>query len=139
MPLLKAKLFIKKAWLWDKKFWWLLVLGLGVIVALLLWLLTKNGAYVAGLVDLMEAKRAAHDQEMETLTNIHDTEVAEKNARLEEHFRLRAELEEEFAKRGTTLDKQKEKELKRLIDESYNDPEKLARELARVFGIEENG
>ena len=72
---------------------------------------------------------------METLTRIHDTEVAEKNARLEEHLKRRVELEEEFKKRGETLDKKKEAELKRLVDESYNDPEKLAKELAEAFGL----
>jgi hypothetical protein len=34
------------------------------------------------------------------------------------------------------LDKEKEAELKRLVDESYNDPEKLAKELAKAFGME---
>jgi flagellar motility protein MotE (MotC chaperone) len=72
---------------------------------------------------------------METLGNIHDAEIAAKNARLKEHEKRRAELEEEFAKRGETLDKRKEAELKRLVDESYNDPEKLARELAEAFGL----
>jgi hypothetical protein len=72
---------------------------------------------------------------MEALTRIHDTEVREKNLRLEEHLKRKAQIEEEFAERGETLDKQKETELKRLIDESYNDPEKLARELADAFGL----
>jgi UDP-N-acetylmuramyl tripeptide synthase len=84
----------------------------------------------------MESKRNAHDQEMETLAHIHNTEIVEKNARLEEHLKRRAELEEEFKKRGETLDKEKEAELKRIVDEGYNDPEKLAKELAKAFGME---
>ena len=47
-----------------------------------------------------------------------------------------ASIQEEFKKRGETLDKQKETELKRLVDESYNNPEKLSREIARLFGLE---
>ena len=34
------------------------------------------------------------------------------------------------------LDSKKKKELKKLIEESYNDPDKLARELARLYGLE---
>jgi len=136
MALMKVKLITKKVWLWAKKFWWALVIGLGLIIGLLIWLLTRNGVYVATLLDLMEAKRDAHDQEMETLAHIHNTEISEKNIRLEEHLKRRLELEEEFKKRGEVLDKEKEAELKRLVDEGYNDPEKLARELAKVFGIE---
>ena len=135
MTLLKAKLILKKGLLWAKKFWWAIVIFLLFLLAALVGILTRNGAYLAGLLNLMEAKSDAHDQEMETLSHIHNTEVAEKNLRLEEHLSRRAELEEEFEKRGETLDKQKEAELKRLVDESYNDPEKLAKELAEAFGL----
>ncbi len=135
MTLLKAKLILKKGLLWAKKFWWAIVIFLLFLVAALVGVLTRNGTYIANLLDLMDAKSNAHDQEMETLSHIHNTEVAEKNLRLEEHLRIRAELEEEFEKRGETLDKQKEAELKRLVDESYNDPEKLAKELAEAFGL----
>ena len=135
MTLLKAKLILKKSWLWAKKFWWAIVIFLLFILAALVGILTRNGAYIAGLLDLMEAKSDGHDQEMETLSHIHNTEVAEKNLRLEEHLKRRAALEEEFNKRGETLDKQKEAELKRIVDEGYNDPEKLAKELAKAFGI----
>lgn len=135
MKLLKLKLIAKKIWLYAKRFWWALVLFLGLLIAFLLWAITRNGAYVSSLTDLIESKRSAHDAEMETLAHIHNTEITEKNARLEEHLKRKSELEEEFKKRGETLDKQKEAELKRLVDESYNDPEKLAKELADVFGL----
>ena len=136
MTLLKLKTISKKLWLWAKKFWWVIILGLLFLCAALIGALTRNGAFLAGVLDLMESKRGAHDQEMETLAHIHNTEIAEKNLRLEEHFKRKSEIEEEFKKRGETLDKEKEAELKRIVDESYNDPEKLARELAEAFGIE---
>ena len=136
MTLLKIKLIGKKIWLWSKKFWWVIVIGLLFLIAALVGALTRNGAFLAGVLDLMEAKRDAHDEEMETLSHIHNTEISEKNLRLEEHLKRRSELEEEFKKRGETLDKEKEAELKRLVDEGYNDPEKLAKELAKAFGLE---
>lgn len=139
MNFMKFKLIAKKTWLWAKKFWWVIIIGLGFVIAILAWMLTKNGAYVAGLIDLMEAKRDAHDQEMETLAHIHNTEVADKNLRLEEYIKKRDELEEEFKKRGEVISKEKEADLKRILDESYNDPEKLARELAKAFGLNEHG
>ena len=132
---IKVKTFVKKAWLWAKKFWWALVLFLLFLCAALFGALSRNGAFLASVLDLMDAKREAHQKEMDTLVHIHDTEVSEKNARLEEHLKRRTELEEEFKKRGETLDKEKEAELKRLVDESYNDPEKLAQQLAEAFGL----
>ena len=135
MTLLKAKLIAKKVWLGAKKFWWVIILGILFVCAALIGALTRNGALLAGVLDLLESKRESHKAEVDTLTRIHDTEVAEKNKRLEEHLKRRAQLEEEFKKRGEELDAEKEAELKRLVDEGYNDPEKLARDLADAFGL----
>ena len=135
MDLSKLKLIFKKALLWAKKFWWAIVVALLFLCACLVGALSRNGAFLARVLDLMDAKRDAHDQEMDTLVHIHNIEVDEKNARLEQHLKQKAQLEEEFAARGETLDKQKEAELKRLVDEGYNDPEKLAKELADAFGL----
>lgn len=133
---MKLKLVAKKVWIKAKKFWWAIILGLGFVIVALVGALTRNGAYLATLMDLMEVKRNAQDQEMEALTRVHNEEVAAKNARLEEHLKRRAELEEEFKKRGETLDKEKEAELKRLVDKGYNDPEKLSSEIAELFGLD---
>lgn len=135
MTLVKLRTLAKKIWLWSKRFWWVIVLGLGLIISVLLWVVTRNGVYVAGLLDLMDARRDSHDQEMETLAHIHNTEIAEKNTRLKTHLLRSAELKEEFKKRGLELDKEKQAELKRIVDESYNDPEELAKKLAKAFGI----
>ena len=135
MTPLKIKLVLRKIWLWSKKFWWAIIIALLFACACLVGALTRNGAFLAGVLDLLDAKRDAHDQEMETLAHIHNTEISEKNTRLEEHLKRKAELEKEFEKRGEELDKQKEAELKRMVDEGYNNPEKLAREIAEAFGL----
>tara|TARA_Y100001970_G_scaffold265765_1_gene353727 strand:- start:1172 stop:1579 length:408 start_codon:yes stop_codon:yes gene_type:complete len=133
---MKLKLFAKQAWLWAKKFWWLIVVVLLFIGAALASALMRNGVLLARVMDLLEAKRNQHDQEMETLSHIHNTEVAEKNLRLEQHLAISKQLKEQYKKEGKRLDRQKEAELKKLVDEGYNDPEKLAKQIAEAFGLE---
>ena len=133
---MKIKLLAKQAWLWAKKFWWAIVIVLLLIGAGLASALMRNGVLLARVMDLLDEKRNQHDQEMETLSHIHNTEVAEKNLRLEQHLKVTKELKEQYEKEGKLLDKRKEAELKKLIDEGYNDPEKLAKEIARAFGLE---
>ena len=133
---MKFKLIAKQAWLWAKKFWWAIVIVLLLIGAGLASALMRNGVLLARVMDLLDEKRNQHDQEMETLSHIHNTEVAEKNLRLEQHLKVTKELKEQYEKEGKLLDKRKEAELKKLIDEGYNDPEKLAKEIARAFGLE---
>ena len=133
---MKLKLLAKQAWLWAKKFWWAIIIVLLFIGAALASALMRNGVLLARVMDLLDAKRDQHDQEMETLSHIHNTEVAEKNLRLEQHLKITKELKEQYEKEGKLLDRRKEAELKKLVDEGYNDPEKLAKEIAKAFGLE---
>ena len=133
---MKIKLLAKQAWLWAKKFWWAIIIVLLLIGAGLASALMRNGVLLARVMDLLDEKRNQHDQEMETLSHIHNTEIAEKNLRLEEHLKRKEDLARELEARGDSLSKEKEAELKKLVDEGYNDPEKLAKEIARAFGLE---
>jgi len=135
MKWLAFKTFVKKAWLKAKKFWWVIILGLLFMVVALISALTRNGALFATVVELIESKQQAHDAEMETIERIHAAETEEKNKRLAEHQKRMAELEKEFLDRGEVLDSKKKAELKKLVDEGYNDPEKLSREIALAFGL----
>ena len=132
---MKIKLIAGKAWLLAKKFWWAIVLGLLAVIACLIGWGTRNAGLLTKVIDLLDAKRDQHDAELETLSHIHNTEVAEKNLRLQEHLKRKEELKNKFEERGDTLDKAKEAELKKLVDESYNDPEKLAKQIADAFGL----
>ena len=133
---MKFKLIAKQAWLWAKKFWWVIVVALLFVGAALASALLRNGVLLARVMDLLDAKRNQHDQEMETLSHIHNTEIAEKNLRLEEHLKRKEDLARELEARGDSLSREKEAELKKLVDEGYNDPEKLAKQIADAFGLE---
>ena len=90
--LIRIRTLGKKAYLWAKRFWWAIALGLLFVCAGLVSMLTKNAAVLAAVLDLLDAKRDAHDQEMETLAHIHNTEIAEKRARLADPEKLAREL-----------------------------------------------
>tara|TARA_A100000172_G_C3030422_1_gene106443 strand:- start:691 stop:1092 length:402 start_codon:yes stop_codon:yes gene_type:complete len=133
--MIKIKLLAQQSWLMAKKFWWAIVIGLLVLCAGLVSWATRNAGLLSKALEMLDAKKDAHDQEMETLAHIHNTEIAEKNLRLEEHLRRRDDLKEQFEKNGEALTKQKEAELKKIVDESYNDPDELAKKLAEAFGL----
>ncbi len=96
---------------------------------------TRNAGLLTKALEMLDAKRDAHDQEMETLAHIHNTEIAEKNLRLEEHLKRRSQLKEDFEKKGEKLTRQKEAELKKIVDESYTNPDELAKKIAEAFGL----
>jgi len=137
MTINKITLLSKKAWVLAKRFWWAIVLLVLVLCAGLISIVMRNGALFKRAMDLFESKRDQHDQEMETLSHIHNTEIAEKNLRLEEHLKEKENLKKAFEEDSDRLDKAKEAKLKKLVDEGYNDPEKLAKQIANTFGLED--
>ena len=94
MSLLLLKSRFKKVFSWLKHHWYVPLLVLALVVAVLIWTVTRNGAYIATLLDVLENSRESYRKEVEKLNEI------------------------------------------RRREEGYNDPERLSRELARLYGLE---
>jgi len=136
VTLLVLKNRLKKGWAWLKHRWYIPLVFLLLAVALLLWALTKNGMFVATLMDILENSRESHKKEIEKLNEIHVRETAERQRILSEYNKNIEKLEKEYAEGNTSLDSAKKKEIKKLVEEGYTDPDVLAREIARLYGLE---
>ena len=127
---------IKKVWSWFKHHWYIPLLLMGIIIALLIWLLTRNGAYVAALIGVLESSREAHRKEVETLNEIDAQATRDRQRILDQYNKNIKKLEKAYAEKDKELDGTKKKEIKKLVEEGYNDPERLSREIARLYGLE---
>jgi len=136
VKLLLLKNRLKKAWSWLKHHWYVPLAAMGLIIAFLIYLLTKNGAFVGLLMDVLENARKSHHAEVDKLNEIHSRETAERKHILDEYNKNVKKLEKEYAEKDQELDAKKKKEIKKLVEEGYNDPEKLAQELAKLYGLE---
>ena len=110
--------------------------GLEAERALLPWRDGVDGAYVAALVDVLEGASKSHKDEVDKLNELHNKEVSAKNRILREYQMNLEKVEEEFKKRNEELSATKKKELKKMVEEGHNDPERLSREIAQMFGLE---
>ena len=136
MKWLAIKKFLKKAWAWIKAHAWAPILFLLGVIGFLLFVITKNSAFLAAVLDAAKGSRESYKKEIDLLNESHKKEAEEKSKILEEYNKNLKVLEEEYAARNEALGSEKKKELKKLIEEGYNDPDKLARELARLYGLE---
>ena len=136
MQWLLFKSRLKRVWSWLKHHWYVPLVLVGIIIAVLVWALTKNGAYVAALIDVLENSREAHKKEVDALNEIDAQATRDRERILDEYNKNIKELEKEYAEKDEELDDAKKKEIKKLVEEGYNDPERLARELARLYGLE---
>ena len=91
---------------------------------------------MAALLDVLDKSSKSHKEEVDTLNNLHNREIVEKNLILKEYQENLSKIEEEYAKKNEELDTEKKKELKKMVEGGYDDPERLSREIARMFGLE---
>lgn len=136
MNLLLLKSRFKKVFSWLKHHWYVPLLVLALIIAVLIWTVTRNGAYIATLLDVLENSRESYRKEVEKLNEIRRREDEEKQRVLSEYNKNIEKLEKEYADNNEELNAAKKKEIKKLVEEGYNDPERLSRELARLYGLE---
>ena len=136
MKLLLLKNRLKKGWAGLKHHWYVPLVVMALLVALLIWALTKNSMFVGMLMDVMENSRVSHRAEVDKLNEIHNRESDARKSILNEYNKNIELLEKEYAEKDKELDTKKKKEIKRLVKEGYNNPDKLARELANLYGLE---
>ena len=126
----------KKTILWFKHHWYFPLIFSGLLLAVIVWIVTKNSMYVGLLTDILENSTKSHREEVDKLNEIHSRSTAERAKILREYNKNIEKLEKEYADKGEELDSKKKKEIKKLVEEGYNDPDILSRELAKLYGIE---
>ena len=136
MKWLLLKNRLKKAAVWLKHHWYVPLVVMALIIAFLIYLLTKNSMFVGLLTDVLDNANKSHRDEVDKLNEIHAHETRERGRILKEYNKNIKILEKEYAENSVKLDAKKKKEIKRLVEEGYNDPDVLARELARLYGLE---
>ena len=136
MKFLLFKNRVKRAWLWLKHHWYIPLIIMGFVIAFLIFLVSKNSMAMGLLSDLLENARKSHRDEVDKLNEIHARATSDRARILDEYNKNIDKLEKEYAERDEDLDEKKKKEIKRLVEKGYNNPDVLARELARLYGFE---
>ena len=136
MKWLAFKKTAKKIWIWTKTHWYLPILFLALIVAFLIWAIARNGAFMATLFDVWESSRTSYDEQIAVLEGAHKKEVTDRDMALEEYNKNLKQIEKKYGGQGDLLANEKKKELDRLIEKGYGDPDELARKIAELYGLE---
>ena len=136
MSLKKAKLLFEKVIVNLKKYAWIILLGLGALLGLILYITSRKDSLLVLSMDLLRDKNDQSIQEIETLNHIYNTEVQEKELRRKEYAQEVERINKEFEAKKVKLDSKAKQRLKEIIDDGYNNPEELSRRMAAEFGLE---
>ena len=134
--LLVLKNKLKKTWLWLKSHWQIPFVTLLIAVGLLLWALTRKQVFLTALLDYIENSKKDYENQIEIVDKIHQNEIEKRDTILKEYNKNLEKVEGKLAEEEKKLSSAKKRELKKLVEQGYNDPERLSRELARLYGFE---
>jgi len=126
---LATKTFLKKAWAWIKHYWYVPAV---IVYTLILWFLFKNKDKALEILNIRE--ESLKDQ-IDVINESHKKELERREKVLEEYNKVLEGLEKEYEEGRKELSEKKKKEIKNIIEKFYEDPEKIAKEMAEKFGF----
>ena len=130
LNLFKIQTFLKKSWVWLKHNWKVPAILLYTIV---LWLFfrRKDAVY-----QVLEERNKSYKKQIDAINEIHNEEINKRNKILEKYNGILKDLEKQYEKDNLELDKNKKKEIKKLVEEYNEKPDELAKLLAEKYGLE---
>ena len=120
------KLFIKKSWTWLKHNWWLPVGGVLLAVGFLTG--RRNNA---GILKIMQSRKEMADEEIRSLQDAHDKKMEVQRQYAEGLKRLA----EEKGIRDAEVTKENREALLAAAEKAADDPDAMAKELAKLYGL----
>ena len=124
-------LFWKKTWSWIKHHWYF-----PVIIALVIIFSVSKGDSTKKLFDLMQVRRNQYKKEIDLLNKTADEKKRKVDEALQANKSALEQIEKDHDLKIKDLKVKKRKEIDQLIKSHEEDPEELAKEIAKLLEAE---
>ncbi len=126
----KMKLFLKKAWVWLKHYWYIPAL---LIYTIVLWVFFRRSTN--NLLEVLSVTKESYEKEIQVLKSTHEKELQKREEIVLLYQETLKNIENEFNIETKELSSKKQKEIKKIVEENREDPTALAEEMKRLFGV----
>ena len=117
-------------WVWIKNYWYLPAL---LVYTIVLWIFFRKKAN--NLVKLFDITKESYEKQIEALNKAHEEEIKKRNQLISTYQETLKSIEEEHNVKLNDLDSKKRKEIDKLSKNFEKDPEDLAKEMRKLFGV----
>ena len=125
---LKAKVAIKKVWLWIKSH--------GDIVAVIaVAIIVSAAGKRISLSKLIQSKKENYKKQIEVIESTHAEEIENRESALRRYYSVIADIEKQHENSKNQLDSKKKKLIKDIIKDNKDDPDEITRRIADVTGF----
>ena len=127
---LALKASLKKIWTWIKHYWYVPAV---IVYTLFLWFVfgKKDKAH-----EVLKIREKSLEEQINVINDSHKEEIEKRDEILKKYNDLVTKMEESFRRDEKELEDNKKKEIKKLVENYYNDPEELAKLIAEKYGFE---
>ena len=119
-----------KAWVWLKQNWKVPALVLWTIIV---WIFSRKNAEVA--LEVLDAKKQSYEKQVAFLKQAHKKELSEKDKLVIEYHDTIEKLEKQFSEKEEELTEKKKQLVKKIIEESKDNPDEVKRKVEDLFGF----
>ena len=133
MTWLATKVFLKKARATICKYWQYFALTAYTIVIYVLFKKDKNTEAIKSAFD---ASKKSHKAELEAINNTHKEELVKRDKIIDDYHTTIMKLDDEYKKQKLKLHEWEKKKIKKIVEETHNDPEGRVKKIAEEFGFE---
>ena len=133
MTWLATKIFFKKAWATICKYWQYFALTAYTIIIYVLFKKNKNAEVIKSAFD---ASKKSHKAELEAINSAHKEELTKRDKIIDDYHTTIMKLDDEYKKQKLKLHEWEKKKIKKIVEETHNDPEGRVKKIAEEFGFE---
>jgi len=133
MTWLAVKTFFKKAYATVTKYWQYFALAAYTIA---IYVLFKKDKDLDTIKDAFAASKKSHKAELEAINNTHKEELVKRDKIIDDYHTTIMKLDDEYKKQKLKLHEWEKKKIKKIVEETHNDPEGRVKKIAEEFGFE---
>ena len=131
MSWLATKLFLKKTWTWLKTYWYFPIV---LVYTFVLWFFFRKNASAA--IGVLEIRSDSYKKQIDVINETHVAEIKKKEELNKVFNETIEKVEVELRKNNETLDRNKKKRIKEIVENHSDDPKELAELVKGAFGFE---
>ena len=130
MTLSALTLSLKKAWIWCKHHWKILLLAAWSVVV---WVIARRS--LSSHKKVLNSTIQSYKAEIEAIQSTHEKEIERRNKAIETYRDVIQEAEKVYSESQEELDVLKRERLKELVNQYTDDPESLNSIIESEFGF----
>tara|TARA_E500000331_G_scaffold355703_2_gene411899 strand:+ start:990 stop:1409 length:420 start_codon:yes stop_codon:yes gene_type:complete len=130
LSIIAIKLWLKKAVLWCKKYWQILV---GAAIPILIMIVfRKKGS----LDKVLDAANDSHEKEIDAINKAYEKEIQDRESAQRRYNIAIKEIEKRFSSQQESLNSKKRKEIKKLLSDSSKSQDEITKRLSEITGFD---